>query len=119
MIPKNKRIKDKKYMRKLCDYFGCIICNDPDSAPHHITGYKLGGMATKPDDYLVIPLCNRHHSASSERGIHKDFKRWEQYHSSQPSLVIMSLNVASRNGWISSEKYNKYKKICKGLIKIN
>jgi hypothetical protein len=61
MLPKPKRITDKKYLQFIRELL-CIICMKPaPSEPHHWNEKGQGGMGTKCSDYRTIPLCFDHH----------------------------------------------------------
>ena len=114
-ILKNKPERDKKYLRNICR-FGCSVenCGAP-AIPHHLKGYKLGGL--KVSDYLTLPLCDHHHSAPYETGIHNNIKRWEETHKKQPLIIIDVLYAAFVESWITENKMNKYIAFCQDLLK--
>ena len=112
--PKNKPDRDKNYLRNICA-FGCSVPNCENSAiPHHLKGYKLGGM--KASDYLAIPLCDQHHSATYDTGIHYDIKKWEEEHEMQPIIIIRVLLIAHTEGLINKKNMDKNIEFCQELL---
>jgi len=110
-IHKNKPERDKKYLRAICEN-GCCICGQ-SAIPHHLKGYKQGNI--KVSDYLTIPLCDRHHSATYETGLHKDIEKWEEMHGLQTNLIRHTLAEQMMNNNITWELFNKYSEICTEL----
>lgn len=110
---KNKPERDKKYLKAICEN-GCCVqgCFNP-AIPHHLKNHKLGGM--KVSDFLTMPLCDQHHSAGYETGIHNNFDRWENRHGTQTSHIIITLQQSAINGFITVAKANRYIKICEDL----
>ena len=73
MFPKNKRIRDKKYLGYVRS-FPCCVCNIKDDtiAPHHIW-YRA-----KCPDYKTVPLCYNHHKG--DKGVHDGKETFHEYH---------------------------------------
>ncbi|HCN9454177.1 TPA: DUF968 domain-containing protein [Escherichia coli] len=71
----------------------CMTCGNQADDPHHIIGHGLGGMGTKADDLLVIPLCRKCHSE-----LHAGVKDFEEKHGSQLLLLIRFLMHARNSG---------------------
>lgn len=114
-IPKDRPERDKKYLKAINEN-GCIICEQPSTA-HHICNYKISGTATKPSDYLTIPLCSRHHDQTSDKGIHKNVGLWERINGLQPQLIMDTLAISRSMKRISESMYLKYVEFCQELIK--
>ena len=51
---------EKAYIGRVAD-LGCIVCQSPAQV-HHIREGQ--GMAQRASNYLVIPLCQEHHTGS-------------------------------------------------------
>lgn len=111
-IPKNKPERDKKYLKAISNY-GCAVCRQ-GAVPHHLIGYG-GSMGGKVSDYLVFPLCNKHHSATSVDGVHKDVYEWEKRYGNQIRYVKRTLNWAVADGHISDGKWQKAYEQCEDL----
>ena len=91
IIEKDKRVLAPKYLifvRSL----PCVVCDSPKTAPHHVVGHGFSGGALKPDDYLVIPLCNKHHTG--DEGVHRGHKSWEFQYGSQLVMCVDTLLMA-------------------------
>ncbi|EHN97145.1 DUF968 domain-containing protein [Escherichia coli] len=71
----------------------CMTCGNQADDPHHIIGHGLGGMGTKADDLLVIPLCRKCHNE-----LHAGVKDFEEKHGSQLLLLIRFLMHARNSG---------------------
>lgn len=56
-----KRWKSKKYTDWVKS-LDCPHCDYTADDPHHIIGYGLGGMGTKADDILTMPVCRIFHN---------------------------------------------------------
>lgn len=55
----------------------CSKCNCEGTEPHHIIAAGLGGgMGTKADDYLSMPLCRKCHDELHD-GIKDMHSQWE------------------------------------------
>jgi len=77
----------------------CCGCGNQADDPHHITGYGLGGMATKSHDMFVIPLCRRCHDA-----LHANTSAWEEENGSQAVLALKTIDSALAMGVITTGK---------------
>jgi len=93
--PKLTRVEDSKYTRWVKSQ-KCLGCGANADDPHHIIGHGLGGMGTKPSDYLTIPLCRTCH-----RNLHDDPAAWEAEHGSQTDLFAQFFDYSVRMGAIS------------------
>ena len=102
-IKKNKPVRDPKYLKAISGY-GCVICFQ-DAVAHHLIGYG-GTMGGKVSDHLTLPLCNKHHSATSEWGVHRDIDDWEGAHGYQTWMVTMTLEQAYEQEHISRENFD-------------
>ena len=110
---KQPRLINKKYLKDINEH-GCCICGQ-ESTSHHITGYNQGGMGTKPCDLMTIPLCERHHSATYDTGIHYNINMWELEHGTQPELITLQLQKSAMNRKITVSMANKYIDKCKKI----
>ena len=74
MIPKNKRLRDRKYLNSMRDE-ACWACEAQDGTvvAAHIRHGMAGGMGLKPDDSLTYPLCRECHA---EQGRVGEFEFW-------------------------------------------
>lgn len=59
---------------------GCYLCRALGHGPtpaqlHHVREGQ--GMAQRAPDWLVVPLCDRHHANSSPDGIHGGRRAWK------------------------------------------
>ena len=86
------RIKDNKHL----DYIRslpCCICGGIDTEAAHIRtaslehGKQHTGMAEKPSDKWVLPLCNRHHR---EQHSMNEMDFWK-CHGINPFILAMTL----------------------------
>ncbi|WP_262198896.1 DUF968 domain-containing protein [Serratia ficaria] len=93
--PKLTRVEDSKYTRRVKTQ-PCCGCGDRADDPHHIIGHGMGGMGTKPSDYLTIPLCRTCH-----RNLHDNPTAWEAEHGSQTDLLAQFLDYSIGVGAIS------------------
>ncbi|WP_193160013.1 DUF968 domain-containing protein [Serratia ureilytica] len=93
--PKLTRVEDSKYTRWVKSQ-KCLGCSARSDDPHHIIGHGLGGMGTKPSDYLTIPLCRTCH-----RKLHDDPAAWEAEHGSQTDLLAQFLDYSIGIGAIA------------------
>ncbi|WP_336062457.1 DUF968 domain-containing protein [Serratia sp. 201] len=93
--PKLTRVEDSKYTRWVKTR-PCCGCGARADDPHHIIGHGLGGMGTKPSDYLTIPLCRTCH-----RKLHDDPAAWEAEHGSQTDLLAQFLDYSIGIGAIA------------------
>ncbi|HGM5435516.1 TPA: DUF968 domain-containing protein [Serratia marcescens] len=93
--PKLTRVEDSKYTRWVKTR-PCCGCGSRADDPHHIIGHGLGGMGTKPSDYLTIPLCRTCH-----RKLHDDPAAWEAEHGSQTDLLAQFLDYSIGIGAIA------------------
>ena len=111
-IPKNKPIKDPKYLKAISKY-GCVITGQA-AIPHHLKGgYKQGGG--KVSDHLTFPLSDKYHSATYETGLHKDWQKWENEHGLQTTHIVRTLMRAVKDGFISINDYEKAMLQCDDL----
>lgn len=96
--PKRRRWENEKYTQWIKRQ-QCCGCGNQADDPHHITGNALGGMATKPHDMFVIPLCRRCHDA-----LHANTSGWEEENGTQADLVLKTLDRALAMGVIATGK---------------
>lgn len=61
LIPKNKPVRDKKYLAWVRAQPCCYCFIHGPNNPHHIIGVGNGRMGSKESDDQTIPLCNLHH----------------------------------------------------------
>ena len=93
--PKVTRVEDSKWTRWVKTQ-KCCGCGERADDPHHIIGHGFSGMATKPCDYLTIPLCRTCH-----RNLHDSPAAWEAEHGSQTDLFAQFFNYSVGMGAIS------------------
>ncbi|WP_278432084.1 DUF968 domain-containing protein [Serratia grimesii] len=93
--PKLTRVEDSKWTRWVKTQ-KCCGCGERADDPHHIIGHGFSGMATKPCDYLTIPLCRTCH-----RNLHDSPAAWEAEHGSQTDLFAQFFNYSVGMGAIS------------------
>lgn len=93
--PKLTRVEDSKYTRWVKTQ-PCCSCGARADDPHHIIGHGLGGMGTKPSDYLTIPLCRTCH-----RNLHDNPTAWEAENGSQTDLFAQFFDYSVGIGAIS------------------
>lgn len=93
--PKLTRVEDSKYTRWVKTQ-PCCACGARSDDPHHIIGHGLGGMGTKPSDYLTIPLCRTCH-----RNLHDNPTAWEAENGSQTDLFAQFFDYSVGMGAIS------------------
>lgn len=93
--PKLTRVEDSKWTRWVKTQ-KCCGCGERADDPHHIIGHGFSGMATKPCDYLTIPLCRTCH-----RNLHDNPIAWEAEHGSQTDLFAQFFNYSVGMGAIA------------------
>lgn len=73
MNQRQPRIIDEAWLA-LVRLMPCLVCGYPRSDPAHLRtgsrqyGKRQCGMAEKPDDCWVLPLCRNDHRAQHDRG---------------------------------------------------
>lgn len=70
---------EKEWLDKVAN-LGCYLCRHLGygATPAQIHHLREGvGMAQRNSNFLVIPLCDRHHSNASPDGIHGGRKAWK------------------------------------------
>lgn len=99
---------------------GCCICGQPAQL-HHATGGSMiergvmRGMSQKVSDWLVIPLCERHHTGRD--GIHAiGVDAWEGRYGSQAGWVdhvggLLELDLWTLAKEPKERKYKRPKKV--------
>ena len=87
LIPKSKRIRDKKYLQsykdKTCEAAargGYELCGKPAVGAHIRVGNE-GGRGLKPSDDLTLALCHECHTAQETGGY-----EWLVEHILKPQL---------------------------------
>lgn len=70
--PKAMRLELPEYLQWVKTQ-ACCGCGQQADDPHHIINHGFGGMGTKANDLLVIPLCRICHGE-----LHRDVKAWER-----------------------------------------
>lgn len=70
---------EKRYLDRVAR-LGCYLCHHLGFGPtpaqiHHLR--EGVGMAQRNSNYLVVPLCDRHHANSSPDGIHGQRRAWK------------------------------------------
>jgi hypothetical protein len=96
--PKPRRWVNANYTRWVKTQ-PCAGCGNQADDPHHITGYGLGGMGTKPHDFFVIPLCRQCHNE-----LHRDTRAFEVEHGSQLEMLVRTQDRALALGVITTGK---------------
>lgn len=88
------RVKDEKHLRFIRS-LPCCICGDNTSTEAaHLRVGSIGhgkphtGMAEKPSDRWVLPLCNRHHREQHATG--DELKFWD-FHGIDPFMLALTL----------------------------
>lgn len=72
----------------------CLICGRPGSDPAHLRsaarqyGKRQCGMAEKPDDRWVLPLCRMHHD---DQHRHNEMQWWARHGIPDPHAVAIAL----------------------------
>lgn len=61
-VPKVKRVKDERYLKKIREY-RCCACKGRNADAHHVKSKGAGG-----DDTQCIPLCRTCHSLLHQLG---------------------------------------------------
>ncbi|WP_162287022.1 DUF968 domain-containing protein [Pantoea stewartii] len=88
LLPKKRRWVCKPYTDWVKGQ-PCEGCRRPGDDPHHITGYGMGGMATKAHDLFVIPLCRECHDK-----LHANTAAFEEEKGTQLELLFRFLDRA-------------------------
>lgn len=110
--PKGIYVKDSKYLKKICELYGCVITGKA-SIPHHLIGYKQGNK--KVSDHLTFPLSDKYHSAVWETGLHRDIEKWEKIHGLQTQFIMRTLKRAIHDRIISQKDFEIAFAQCKEL----
>jgi len=105
VIKKDKRVLAPKYL-DFVRTLTCSACGSPEVNPHHVIGHGFSGGALKPDDYLTIPLCNKHHTG--DEGVHRGHKSWEFQFGSQLNFCVEALLLAYVQKVISKDVAIEY-----------
>ena len=87
-----KPYRSKSYL-KWVKSLRCVASACPAQDAHHLVGYKLGGMGTKPSDMFVFPLTREQHTR-----LHNDPVKWEQFYGKQIRYVGQTLYQAVNQG---------------------
>lgn len=89
IFQKHNVIKDKKYLKWICDCYKCFVCSDigeEQSSPtqaHHLQGkYRIGAMIRC--DSRVIPLCFNHHQELTFKYGERTFWELDKYKELNP-----------------------------------
>lgn len=68
------RIKDEKHLA-FVRQLSCLVCHNPiQTEAAHVRmadpriGKPMTGIAQKPDDFFVVPLCGEHHRSQHKFG---------------------------------------------------
>lgn len=84
---KTPAIRDRAWLDQVRD-FPCLICGFTPCDPAHIRHGLGGGMAMKPGDNLVVPLCNNHHQEQHRVG---EVRFWSAAVAEDPALLMRAL----------------------------
>ncbi len=71
---------EKRYMNRVAE-LGCYLCQHLGygQTPAQLHHLREGmGMAQRNSDFLVVPLCDRHHANYSLDGIHGGREAWKR-----------------------------------------
>lgn len=99
LMQRQPRIEDPAYLAYVRT-LPCLVCGYPRSDPAHLRsasrqyGKRLTGMAEKPDDRWVLPLCRTHHD---DQHRNNEMLWWARHGISDPFAVAVAL-YASRPG---------------------
>ena len=102
MIPKNKPLRNRKYLDSFRDA-PCCGCGARDGTvvPAHIRHGHGGGMGLKPDDSYALPLCRGCHDLQHRLG---EPAFWAKvWHVKDTDAAIEYAKTAARlryKGWI-------------------
>lgn len=92
----------------------CLICRRPGSDPAHLRsaarqyGKRQCGMAEKPDDCWVLPLCRTHHD---EQHRNNEMQWWARQGIPDPHAVAIALYASRPNKRPRAERPRKGKPI--------
>lgn len=75
-------VAEKRHMSRVAE-LGCYLCDlhgviGEPAQLHHIREGR--GLAQRATNWLVVPLCDRHHANSSPDGIHGQRRAWRLAH---------------------------------------
>lgn len=84
--PKGLRWRNEPFLRWVKTQ-ACACCGQPADDAHHLIGWGQGGMGIKAHDFLVIPLCRKHHTE-----LHNDPVTFERNYGVQPWLILKFLD---------------------------
>lgn len=71
---------EQRYKNMVAE-LGCYLCQHLGygRTPAQVHHLREGmGMAQRNSDYVIVPLCDRHHANSSPDGIHGGRKAWKR-----------------------------------------
>lgn len=96
LCQRQPRIEDAAWLA-IVRKMPCLICQRPGSDPAHLRsaapqyGKRQTGMAEKPDDCWVLPLCRTHHD---EQHRTNELRWWASKGIPDPFAVAMALYAA-------------------------
>ena len=79
----------RMYWSRVSEY-GCMVCRHAPATIHHVHGGScrgLRGMGLKSNDWLVIPLCVRHHTGEEGIDTSKPVTEWEMTYGRQSKFL--------------------------------
>jgi hypothetical protein len=86
---------------------GCCICGGPAEIAHAHGGSivermqepKAKGKKLPRYDWLVLPLCYRHHRDTSVEGLDQNVQRWEAWYGPQADHIDRLMVKLGMNVW--------------------
>ena len=79
IFQKSKIVKDKKYLKWVCDHFDCFTCESRPVQAHHLQGkYRIGAMLRCDSKVVPMPYA-------------KDlYKKWRNINDSKKRNIKLS-----------------------------
>lgn len=97
MTQRQPRVEDEAWLAEVRK-MPCLVCQRPGpSDPAHLRsadrqyGKRQTGMAEKPDDKWVLPLCRTHHDEQHRRN---ELQWWASKGVADPFAIAMALYAA-------------------------
>lgn len=96
MNQRQPRVEDEAWLAEVRK-MPCLVCGYPRSDPAHLRsaarqyGKRQCGMAEKPDDKWVLPLCRTHHDEQHRRN---ELQWWASKGIADPFAIAMALYAA-------------------------
>jgi hypothetical protein len=96
---KVKNLRDAKWLIAVRE-MECVVCNATPCEPAHIRLGGQGGIALKPPDDCVVPLCHAHHAEQHRIG-ERTF--WSKKFAGDPIFMIRCLTAYAKQLYLMKD----------------